>query len=65
MIKSIIIEKNTRTNGVCAYDLKVYEDKLMVHHMVFVDPEVAEFYADNYCLKVWGNSHFSLMNTMY
>jgi hypothetical protein len=64
-LKSIIISKSNFTeNGQEVYDLKVYEDKLMVHHMTFISPEYAEYYAENYMLKVWGNSQFSLIQTM-
>lgn len=61
---SILKEQDAQT-GEEYYDLKVYEGELMVHHMKFIAPEVAEFYADNYMLKVWGISSFSASQTMH
>jgi hypothetical protein len=65
-MKSIIIKEDGRdTQGHRRYDVKMYEDKLMVHHMVFIDPEFAEHYAEQYMLNVWNGKEFSLFDTIH
>ena len=66
MIKSIIIKKNGRdSSGQVKYDLKAYDGRLMVHHVVFVDPDFAEYYAQKYMLNVWNGLEFCSMDTMH
>lgn len=63
--KSIIISKsNVTENGQEVYDLNVYEDNSLVYHTTFVSIDYAKHYAENYMLNVWGNSQFSLIQTI-
>ena len=66
MIKKIVIQKDGKdSSGQYKYDLKAYEGALMVHHMIFVDPEFAEYYAEQYMLNVWRGKEFSLWDTVH
>lgn len=66
MIKSIVIDKDgLDTEGQSKYDLRVYEGKLLVHQVKFVDPEFAVFYAENYMLNVWNSIIFPATYTMH
>jgi len=66
MIKSIIIQKDGKdSTGQTKYDLKAYEGKLMVHHVVFIDPEFAEYYAENYMINVWNGKEFYVWDTVH
>lgn len=60
MIKSIDIKLNDGE-----YTVSVREGKTLVHQMVFIDPETAEFYAEQYMLSHWGTSLFYQWESMH
>jgi hypothetical protein len=65
-LKVIMIDADgVDSKGLPRYDLRAYEDKLLVHQMRFVDPEFAEFYAENYMLNVWDCTPFPALETMH
>lgn len=65
MNKIVIKEDGVDSTGQRKYDLKAYEGALMVHHMTFVDPEFAEYYAEQYMINVWRGKEFSLFDTVH
>lgn len=65
-MKKIIIKKaGLDSKGLSKYDVKMYEDKLMVHHMIFTDPDFAEFYAEQYMINVWRGQEFSWFDSIH
>lgn len=66
-MKSVIVRKTGEIeseSNLDKYEVLVLVDGALVHRETFIDPEFAEFYAEQYVSRVWGNTKFEYTATV-